>query len=204
MHDGLRRMYGEGERVYYYLTLMNKKLQQPAMPEGAEEGIKRGMYLLEDNGSTQVQLLGSGVILREVQKASQILKDEFNITSNVPSMTSFNELTRDGMVCDDCNRLHPMEEEKVPWVTEQLAPHEGIVVAATIICATILEQIRAWLPDNRPYTTLGTDGYGRSDTRENLRSFFNVDAAHIVVATLKRLADEGEVEMRLVKARFQA
>jgi len=108
-------------------------------------------------------------------------------------------LTRDGMVCDDYNRLHPMDEEKVPWVTEQLAPHEGIVVAATDYMRNYSEQIRAWLPDNRPYTTLGTDGYGRSDTRENLRSFFNVDAAHIVVATLKRLADEGEVEMRLVK-----
>ncbi|MGM8887750.1 transketolase-like TK C-terminal-containing protein, partial [Psychrobacter sp. 1U2] len=199
MHDGLRRMYGEGERVYYYLTLMNENYEQPAMPEGSEEGIKRGMYLLEDNGSTQVQLLGSGVILREVQKASKILKDEFNITSNVWSVTSFNELTRDGMACDDYNRLHPMEEEKVSWVTEQLAPHEGIVVAATDYMRNYSEQIRAWLPDNRPYTTLGTDGFGRSDTREQLRSFFHVDAAHIVVATLKCLADEGEVEMRVVK-----
>lgn len=199
MHDGLRRMYGEGERVYYYLTLMNENYEQPAMPEGVEEGIKRGMYLLEDNGSSQVQLLGSGVILREVQKAAKILQDEFNISSNVWSVTSFNELTRDGMACDDYNRLHPMDEEVVPWVTEQLAPHEGIVVAATDYMRNYPEQIRAWLPDNRPYTTLGTDGYGRSDTREQLRSFFHVDAAHIVVATLKRLADEGEVEMRLVK-----
>ncbi|MGI9339089.1 MAG: transketolase-like TK C-terminal-containing protein, partial [Psychrobacter sp.] len=136
---------------------------------------------------------------REVQKAAQILNDEFNITANVWSVTSFNELTRDGMACDDYNRLHPMEEEVVPWVTEQLAPHKGIVVAATDYMRNYSEQIRAWLPDNRPYITLGTDGYGRSDTREQLRSFFNVDAAHIVVATLKRLADEGEVEMRLVK-----
>ncbi|WP_201574301.1 pyruvate dehydrogenase (acetyl-transferring), homodimeric type [Psychrobacter sp. H8-1] len=199
MHDGLRRMYGEGERVYYYLTLMNENYEQPPMLEGVEEGIKRGMYLLEDNNSSQVQLLGSGVILREVQKAAQILKDEFNINSNVWSVTSFNELTRDGMACDDYNRLHPMEEEKVPWVTEQLAPHKGIVVAATDYMRNYSEQIRGWLPDNRPYTTLGTDGYGRSDSREQLRSFFHVDAAHIVVATLKRLADEGEVEMRLVK-----
>lgn len=199
IHDGLRRMYAEGERVYYYITLMNENYVQPPMPKGVEEGIKRGMYLLEDNGSTQVQLLGSGVILREVQKAAQILAEEFGITANVWSVTSFNELTRDGMACDDYNRLHPMEAPKVPWVTEQLASHEGIVVAATDYMRNYAEQIRGWLPDSRPYTTLGTDGFGRSDTRQKLRSFFNVDAAHIVVATLKRLADEGEVDIRLVK-----
>lgn len=203
IHDGLRRMYGNGERIYYYITLMNENYEQPEMPEGVEEGIKRGMYLLEDNSenqlSTHVQLLGSGVILREVQKAARILRDEFNISSNVWSVTSFNELTRDGMACDDYNRLHPMEEEKVPWVTEQLVKHEGVVVAATDYMRNFSEQIRAWLPDSRPYTTLGTDGYGRSDSREQLRNFFHVNAEHIVVATLKRLADEGEVEMRLVK-----
>ena len=203
MHDGLRRMYGEGERVYYYITLMNENYEQPAMPEGVEEGIKRGMYLLEDNSqlhaSAHVQLLGSGTILREVQKAAKILFDEFNVSANVWSVTSFNELTREGMACDDYNRLHPMEEEKVPWITEQLAQHDGIVIAATDYMRNYSEQIRAWLPDNRPYTTLGTDGYGRSDSRAQLRNFFHVNAEHIVVATLKRLADEGEVEMRLVK-----
>ncbi|MDO4250864.1 MAG: pyruvate dehydrogenase (acetyl-transferring), homodimeric type, partial [Moraxella sp.] len=199
LHDGLRRMYGEGERVYYYITLMNENYEHPAMPEGVEEGIKHGMYLLEDNGSSQVQLLGSGVILREVQKAARILAEEFNIKANVWSVTSFNELTRDGMACDDYNRLHPEEEPKLPWVTTQLAPHKGIVVAATDYMRNYAEQVRGWLPDNRPYTTLGTDGFGRSDTRANLRSFFNVDAAHIVVATLKKLADEGEVDVRLVK-----
>lgn len=199
MHDGLKRMYGDGERVYYYITLMNENYDQPAMPAGVEEGIKRGMYLLEDNGSTQVQLLGSGVILREVQKAAKILNDEFNIKANVWSVTSFNELTRDGMACDDYNRLHPTAEPKNPWVTTQLAPHKGIVVAATDYVRNYAEQIRGWLPDSRPYTTLGTDGFGRSDTRANLRSFFNVDAAHIVVATLKKLADEGEVDVRLVQ-----
>lgn len=198
MHDGLRRMYGEGERVYYYITLMNENYEQPAMPQGVEEGIKRGMYLLEDNGSTQVQLLGSGVILREVQKAARILNDDFGIKANVWSVTSFNELTRDGMACDDYNRLHPTEAAKVPWVTSQLAPYQGIVVAATDHIRNYSEQIRGWLPDNRPYATLGTDGFGRSDTRANLRSFFHVDAAHIVLATLKKLADEGEIDVRLV------
>lgn len=203
MHDGLRRMYGEGERVYYYITLMNENYEQPAMPEGVEEGIKRGMYLLEDNShlhaTAHVQLLGSGTILREVQKAAKILFEEFNVSANVWSVTSFNELTREGMACDDYNRLHPMEEEKVPWVTEQLAKHDGVVIAATDYMRNYSEQIRAWLPDNRPYSTLGTDGYGRSDSRAQLRNFFHVNAEHIVVATLKRLADEGEVEMRLVK-----
>lgn len=199
VHDGLKRMYGDGERVYYYITLMNENYNQPAMPKGVETGIKKGMYLLKDNGSKQVQLLGSGVILREVEKAATILAEEFNIKANVWSVTSFNELTREAMACDEYNRLHPLDEPQVPWVTEQLANHEGIVVAATDYMRNYSEQIRAWLPDNRPYTTLGTDGFGRSDSREQLRSFFKVDAAHIVVATLKRLADEGEVDVRLVK-----
>ncbi|WP_296403219.1 pyruvate dehydrogenase (acetyl-transferring), homodimeric type [Psychrobacter sp.] len=203
MHDGLRRMYANGERVYYYITLMNENYDQPAMPEGVEEGIKRGMYLLHDNSqlhaTAHVQLLGSGTILREVEKAAQILFEEFNVSANVWSVTSFNELTREGMACDDYNRLHPMEEEKVPWITEQLAKHDGVVIAATDYMRNNSEQIRAWLPDNRPYSTLGTDGFGRSDSRAQLRNFFRVNAEHIVVATLKRLADEGEVEMRLVK-----
>ncbi|MFW2176466.1 MULTISPECIES: pyruvate dehydrogenase (acetyl-transferring), homodimeric type [unclassified Moraxella] len=201
IHDGLRRMYGEGERIYYYITLMNENYEQPALPKlpNVEEGIKKGLYLLEDNGSKQVQLLGSGVILREVQKAAKILAEEFNISANVWSATSFNELTREAMACDEYNRLHPLDEQRVPWVTEQLAQHEGIVVAATDYMRAFSEQIRAWLPDQRPYSTLGTDGFGRSDSREQLRSFFKVDAQHIVVATLKLLADEGEVEARLVK-----
>ncbi|AKG15353.2 pyruvate dehydrogenase (acetyl-transferring), homodimeric type [Moraxella bovoculi] len=199
MHDGLKRMYGEGERVYYYITLMNENYEHEAMPQGVEEGIKRGMYLLEDNGSSQVQLLGSGVILREVQKAARILNDDFGIKANVWSVTSFNELTRDGMACDDYNRLHPTQEAKTPWVTSQLASHQGIVVAATDYMRNYSEQIRGWLPDSRPYTTLGTDGFGRSDSREQLRNFFHVNAEHIVVATLKKLADEGEIDVRLVQ-----
>lgn len=199
VQDGLRRMYGEGERVYYYITLMNENYEHPAMPQGVEEGIKRGMYLLEDNGSSQVQLLGSGVILREVQKAAKILAEDYNVKANVWSVTSFNELTRDGMACDDYNRLHPTEEPKQPWVTRQLQNHGGVVVAATDYIRNYAEQIRGWLPNNRPYATLGTDGFGRSDTRGNLRSFFNVDAAHIVVATLNKLADEGQVGKDTVK-----
>ena len=207
VQDGLRRMYGSkdqggGERIFYYLTVMNENYVQPAMPEGVEEGIRRGMYLLQEDEQATVQLLGSGVILREVQKAAQILKDEYAIHANVWSVTSFNELARDGMKCELQNRLHPICEEtdiQVPWVAQQLANHQGIVVAATDYVRTYSEQIRAYLPDSRPYVTLGTDGFGRSDTRENLRAYFGVDAAHIVVATLKLLADEGEVDRRMVK-----
>lgn len=200
MHDGLKRMYADQERVFYYLTLMNENYEHPAMPQGVEEGIKRGMYLFEEDEKATVQLLGSGVILREVIKAAKILRDEYQIHSNVWSVTSFNELARDGMACEEHNRLHPMDETaQESWVSQQLRPTDGIVVSATDHMRAYSEQIRAYLPDNRPYVTLGTDGFGRSDTRANLRSYFGVDAAHIVVATLKKLADEGEVDNRLVK-----
>lgn len=202
MQDGLRRMYAEGERVFYYLTLMNENYVQPAMPEGVTEGIKRGLYLLAHDEHATVQLLGAGVILREVQKAAQVLKDEYGIHANVWSVTSFNELAKDGMRCELHNRLHPLSTEEdiqVPWVTQQLAGYEGVVVAATDYVRAYSEQIRAYMPDSRPYVALGTDGFGRSDTRENLRAYFGVDAAHIVVATLKLLADEGEVDRRMVK-----
>lgn len=210
VQDGLRRMYGDGERVFYYLTVMNENYEQPALPQNGPqdrpdeviEGIRKGMYLLDQDGNATVQLLGSGVILREVQKAAQILKDEYAIHANVWSVTSFNELARDGMACEAHNRLHPLADEKdvkVAWVTQQLSAHAGVVLAATDYSRAYSEQIRAYMPDNRPYVALGTDGYGRSDTRENLRSYFGVDAAHIVVATLKLLADEGEVDRRMVK-----
>ena len=186
VHDGLKRMYVNQERVFYYLTVMNENYEHPAMPEGAEEGIKRGMYLFEKDEKATVQLLGSGVILREVIKAAKILRDEYQIHSNVWSVTSFNELSRDGMACEEYNRLHPLSEEvKESWVSKQLRGTEGIVVSATDHMRAYSEQIRAYLPDGRPFVALGTDGYGRSDTRANLRSFFGVDAAHIVVATLK-------------------
>ena len=200
VHDGLQRMYVNQERVFYYLTVMNENYEHPEMPQGAEEGIKRGMYLLQEDEKATVQLMGSGVILREVIKAAQILRDEYQIHSNVYSVTSFNELARDGMACEEYNRLHPMAETaKEAWISKQLRSTKGIVVSATDHMRAYSEQIRAYLPDSRPFVALGTDGYGRSDTRANLRSYFGVDAAHIVVATLKKLADEGEVDARLVK-----
>ena len=143
--------------------------------------------------------MGSGVILREVIKAAKILREEYQIHANVWSVTSFNELARDGMACEEYNRLHPLAEEaKEPWVSQQLRDKDGIVVSATDHMRAYSEQIRAYLPDSRPFVALGTDGYGFR-YRGNLRSYFGVDAAHIVVATLKKLADEGEVDARLVK-----
>lgn len=204
VQDGLRRMYGPpeqggGERVYYYITLMNENYPQPAMPEGVEAGIRKGLYLLEEKPEATVQLLGSGVILREVLKAAQLLKDEYGILANVWSVTSFTELARDGMACEDYNRLHPLDAPRASWLSQQLGGYQGVVLAATDYQRLYAEQIRAYLPDHQPYVTLGTDGFGRSDTRENLRAYFGVDAAHIVVATLKLLADEGEIDARLVR-----
>ncbi|KAA8731290.1 pyruvate dehydrogenase (acetyl-transferring), homodimeric type [Acinetobacter qingfengensis] len=200
IHDGLQRMYVNQERVFYYLTLMNENYTHPEMPQGVEDGIKKGMYLFEQDEKATVQLLGSGVILREVIKAAKILRDEYQIHANVWSVTSYNELARDGMACEEYNRKHPLAEEaKESWVSQQLREHEGIVVSATDHIRLYSEQIRAYLPEGRPFVALGTDGYGRSDTRENLRSYFEVDAANIVVATLKKLSDEGEVDARLVK-----
>jgi len=164
-----------------------------------EEGIRKGLYLLQQDADATVQLIGSGVILREVIKAAKLLKEEYGVHANVWSATSFNELARDGMAVDYHNRLHPQDPVQVSWVAEQLAPHKGVVLAATDHIRAYSEQIRSYLPDHRPYVTLGTDGFGRSDTRENLRAFFGVDAANIVVAVLKLLADEDEIDVRMVK-----
>ena len=210
MQDGLRRMYadpnqGGGERIFYYLTVMNENYPHPAMPEENQAliraGICRGMYLLEEKPDAIVQLLGSGVILREVQKAAQLLEQQYQIQANVWSVTSFNELARDGMACERHNRLHPLAdraEYRTPWVTQQLTPYKGIIVSATDYMRAYSEQIRVYLP-GRTYVTLGTDGFGRSDSRQSLRRYFEVDAAHIVVATLKQLADDGVLDVRIVQ-----
>lgn len=199
IQDGMHRMYAEHERVYYYVTLMNENYAHPAMPENCEEGIKRGMYLLKDNGSNQVQLFGSGVILREVEKAADILKSDYNIDANVWSVTSFNELAREGRECEEYNRHHPTETPKVAWISQKLADKQGVMVAATDYVRTYSEQIRGWLPEGSSYTTLGTDGYGRSDSRHKLRNFFNVDSDHIVIAVLKKLSEKGEVDVSVVQ-----
>ncbi len=193
IHDGMRRMYVEQQDVFYYVTVMNENYVQPEMPPNSAGGIIRGLYRLEADsgtaraGSKAVQLLGSGTILLEVRAAAEILREEYGVAVDVWSATSFNELRRDGLAVDRWNMLHPEEEPRVPYVTECLGAVEAPVIAATDYMKAFADQIREWVP--HPYRVLGTDGYGRSDTREKLRHFFEVDRRFIVVAALKSLAD---------------
>jgi pyruvate dehydrogenase E1 component len=188
-------MISEQEDVFYYLTLMNENYQHPAMPEGAEEGILRGMYLLQpaSGDGPRVQLMGSGVILREVLAGAQLLQDDFGVSADVWSVPSFTELRREGMELERWNTLHPGEEQKRTWLETSLEGHDGPVVAATDYMRSFADQIRPWI--DAPYRVLGTDGYGRSDYRKALRSFFEVDRHHVVLAALTELAKTGEVDV---------
>lgn len=198
IQDGMRRMYQEQEDVFYYLTVMNENYAHPAMPEGAEAGIISGMYLFNE-GKTKsakkptVQLLGSGTILREVIAAAELLMKDFGVVSDIWSVTSFNELRRDGLDCERWNMLHPEAEQRVSYAEQCLGKRKGPVIAATDYIKSYADQIRAFLPGK--YKVLGTDGFGRSDTRKKLRHFFEVDRYYIAVTALKALADEGTVAM---------
>ncbi len=191
IHDGMRRMYDEQESIYYYITVMNENYPHPVMPKNSSEGILRGMYLLKQVGKKKnthkVQLLGGGTILREVEAAAEMLNTEFNISSDIWSVTSFNELARDGQDVDRYNRLHPLETPRQSYVDMCLGNTQGPVIAATDYIRLYAEQIRAFIPEK--YYVLGTDGYGRSDTREQLRKFFEVDRYHVTTTALKALAD---------------
>ena len=204
LRDGMKRMYENGESVFYYLTVMNENYAHPVIPADVEEGIVRGMYLLK-NGSRKkkrVQLLGSGTILREVLAAAHLLEDEWNVAADVWSITSFTELRRDGMDVERWNRLHPLEDRpRVSYVEQQLNGRKGPMVAATDYIQSFADQIRPYV-GNRRYVTLGTDGFGRSDRRAKLRHFFEVN--HVVVAALKALADDGEVEASVVAQAIKA
>lgn len=194
VQDGMRRMVTEQENVFYYLTTLNENYQHPEMPKGAEEGIVRGMYLLEDNvgkAKKAVQLLGSGSILNEVRAAAKILKDDFGVSADVWAVTSYNELTRDGLAVDRQNLLHPEAAAEEAYVTQALKGRKGPVIAASDYMKNYANQIRSWVPGR--YTVLGTDGFGRSDSRKKLRHFFEVDRYWVTVAALKALADEGVV-----------
>ncbi len=200
VQDGLRRMYREQEDVFYYITVMNENYHQPAMPEGVQEGIVRGIYRLQQGGegARRVQLLGSGAILREAQAAAELLRKDWDVAADVWSVTSFNELTRDGQACERWNTLHPGETPRVPYVTAALQGAEGPFVAATDYMRNYAEQIRAFVPG--PYYTLGTDGFGRSDTRAQLRKHFEVNRYHIVVTALRGLVEQGQAKPADVKA----
>jgi pyruvate dehydrogenase E1 component len=196
VQDGLRRMYQEEEDVFYYLTLVNEKTRHPELPAGAEEGVVKGMYRLRAgnaaHGKAHVQLFGSGPILNESLAAAELLETEFGVASDVWSVTSYSELRRDGMEVERWNRLHPTAPQRKCFVEESLSPHKGPAVAATDYMKAVADQIRPFVTDRR-YVVLGTDGFGRSDTREALRSFFEVDRHHIVLAALKALADDGAI-----------
>jgi len=200
VQDGLRRMYGEQESVFYYLTVMNENYLQPAMPAGVERGIVKGMYPLEvrAGGAQRATLLGSGTILRECQAAAVVLERDYDVHCDVMSVTSFSELQREALAMERVNRLHPEQSPGVPYVAECLAGHPGPYVAATDYVKTLADMIRQWVPGR--YVVLGTDGFGRSDARAALRDHFEVDHRHIVLATLKALADEGRLPAASVTA----
>ena len=200
IQHGLKRMYALQENVFYYITVMNENYQHPDMPTGVEDGIIKGMYLLQDShkqSKKHVQLLGSGAILREVIKAAGMLKDDFSVTADIWSVTSFNELRRDGLAVERHNRMHPEEPSVQSYVSQQLAGRVGPVIATTDYMRLYADQIRPYI--DAPYITLGTDGYGRSDTRDRLRHFFEVDAKFIVVTALSALADLGDIPKSTVR-----
>ena len=199
VRDGLRRMCEEQEDVFYYLTVMNENYAQPPLPEGSEEGILRGIYLLrKGNGEgPRVQLLGSGTILREVIAGADLLEADFGIASDIWSVTSFTELRREGLEVERWNRLHPTGEQRLSYVESALAGHSGPFVAATDYMRAFADQIRPFIPGR--YAVLGTDGFGRSDYRAKLRQFFEVDRHHVAVTALKALADEGVVAPAVVQ-----
>ena len=198
VHDGLERMYRDCENIFYYISVMNENYTHPPMPEGVRDGIIEGMYLLTEGAAAdlRVQLLGSGAILREVIAAADILREDWGVESDIYSVTSFNELGRNGADVDRYNMLHPDEPAKVPIITQHLAERSGPVIAATDYMRAYAEQVRGYIPHT--YRVLGTDGYGRSDTRLKLREFFEVNRHYVVVAALKSLADDGKVSSEQV------
>jgi pyruvate dehydrogenase E1 component len=198
VQDGVKRMFEDKENCFYYLTTMNENYKQPAMPEGAEAGIIKGIYKFSQGGKAKLrlQLMGAGTILNEVREAAKILKETYSVESDIWSLTSVNEITREGQQVDRWNLLHPESKPKRAYLTEQLDGAEGPVVIATDYMKNYAEQMRKYI--HKPLTVLGTDGFGRSDSREALRSFFEVDRYFITVAALKSLADEGSIKHSVV------
>jgi pyruvate dehydrogenase E1 component len=194
IQDGLRRMYRDQESIFYYLTVMNEQYEMPEMPEGSREGILKGMYRFkaasEPNAKLRAQLFGSGAILNEVVKAQDILQ-KYGVAADVWSVTSYQELYRDGHTCERWNMLHPTEAPRVPWVTECLKDAPGVFVAASDYLKVLPDSIDRWMP--RKVRSLGTDGFGRSEDRAALREFFEVDARFVAVAALAELLKEGQI-----------
>ena len=200
VEEGLRRMVQEQEDLIYYITLYNENYEQPVMPEDARDGILRGLYLFSpaaDEKPAQAQLFGSGAIMLQVLAAQRLLAEKYGIATHVWSVTSYPQLRRDGLEVDRLNRLHPEQPARLPVVSQLLREHGGPVIAASDFIKAVPDLIARWIPND--YHVLGTDGFGRSDTREALRRFFEVDAGHVVVATLSALARRGEIDVQQVK-----
>ncbi len=200
IHDGMKRMFVNDESVFYYIAVMNENYVQPALPKGVEEGILKGMYLLQPGGSGKVRvtLMGSGTILREVIAAADMLAKDFGIPSDIYSAPSFSELRREALEIERWNRLHPGDKPRTPYVTQALSKATGPFIAATDYMRAWPDMIRQWVPGR--FTVLGTDGFGRSDGRAALRRHFEVDAKNIVYASLQALAEEGAIDKGTLKA----
>ena len=199
IRDGIKRMFNEKQDVYYYITAMNENYSHPAMPEGVEDGIIKGIYPFkksESKAKNKVQLMGSGTIFREVIAAAEMLEAEWDVAADIWGVPSFNLLRRDGIEAHRWNTLHPTETPKVPYVTEVLSASEGPFIVATDYIRDYPERIRQYVPGH--YSVLGTDGFGRSDTREQLRKFFEVNRYYVVVEALKSLADTGKIKPEVV------
>ena len=200
IREGVRQMMEEQQDVFYYITVMNENYPHPSLPKGTEEGIIKGMYLLDEDkrgAAHHVQLLGSGTILREVEAAAKILREDFGIGADIWSVPSFNELRRDGLAVERWNRLHPGQKPRASYVEHCLGGRRGPVIASTDYMKVYAEQIRQWVP-TKEFKVLGTDGFGRSDTRARLRHFFEVDRHWVVLAALEALADRGDIEPKVV------
>jgi len=200
IHDGLKRMYEKMEHIYYYITVMNENYTHPAMPEGAEANILKGMYLFRESKEAKkprVQLMGSGTIFREVIAAAELLELDWGVVCDIWSCTSFTELRREGMAAERHNLLNPEAAPQVPHVAKLLKGRKGPAIAATDYMRSFADQIRPYVSDRR-FTVLGTDGFGRSDTRKQLRKFFEVNRYYVVIAALKALADEGQIPLKTV------
>jgi pyruvate dehydrogenase E1 component len=202
IQHGLKRMVEDQENVFFYLTVMNENYSQPGLKKGDEEGIIKGMYRLKKGGKNKLraQLLGSGTILREVMAAAELLENDWGVSADIWSVTSFTELRRDGLDCERHNMLHPTGKPKVPFVSSLLEKTEGPIIASTDYMKLFADQVRPFMPRGRDYKVLGTDGFGRSDFRAKLREHFEVDRHFVVLATLRALADEGKVPVSQVAA----
>jgi pyruvate dehydrogenase E1 component len=194
-------MYEDEEAIFYYVTVYNEDYMMQEMPKGTEEGIRRGMYKVSSKdvakAAARVQLFGSGPILRHVLEAQATLAEKYNIASDVWSVTSYKELRRDALDVERWNLLHPTEKPKVSYIEKQLAGAEGPFVASSDYMRLVSEQIRPWVPGN--YVVLGTDGFGRSETRPDLRRHFEVDANHVAFAALSALVRDGKLDRKVIK-----